>query len=300
MIKRSLYFGNPCYLKKKDNQLLIDFLGQKKDSVTIPIEDIGIIILDHYQIIITQQLITALNENNAAVICCNNSHLPYSLMLPMYGHHAFNEKIQKQIASSLPLKKNMWQQTVVAKIRNQAAIIKAIGEDNKRLIRMAERVKSGDPENMEGQAAAYYWDRLFAISEGFIRHRYGGPPNNLLNYGYAVLRAVIARNLTASGLFLSFGIHHHNKYNPYCLADDIMEPFRPYVDALVLEIMKEHDDISEITKEIKQKLLTIPVLDIIIEGEKSPLMVGAQRTTASVAACFEGTARKILYPQMSF
>jgi len=297
MIKRTLYFGNACYLRKKNDQLLIDFPEEEKESVTIPIEDIGIIILDHFQITITHALMTALNENNAVVICCNSSHLPYSLMLPMHGHHAFTEKMESQLESSLPLRKNMWQQTVVAKIRNQAYLLSAIGEDPKRLIRMAEKVKSGDPENLEGQAAAYYWDRIFITTEKFIRNRFGTPPNNLLNYGYAVLRAVIARNLLASGLFLALGIHHHNKYNPYCLADDIMEPYRPFVDALILEIIKEFEDIDEITTDIKKRLLSIPVTDILIDKVRSPLMVGAQRTTASVAACFEGKMRKIIYPE---
>jgi len=297
MIKRTLYFGNACYLRKKNDQLLIDFSEEEKESITIPIEDIGIIILDHFQITITHALMMALSENNTAIICCNNSHLPYSLLLPMHGHHAFTEKMESQIESSLPLRKNMWQQTVVAKIRNQAFLLNSIGEDPRRLMRMAEKVKSGDPENMEGQASAYYWDRIFVTTEKFIRNRYGAPPNNLLNYGYAVLRSVIARNLLASGLFLALGIHHHNKYNPYCLADDIMEPYRPFVDALILEIIKEYEDIEEITTDIKKRLLSIPATDILIEKVRSPLMVGAQRTTASVAACFEGKTRKIIYPE---
>jgi len=300
MIKKTLYFGSPCYLCKKEEQLIVKFADESKKNVIIPIEDIGIVILDNPQITLTHALMVALSENNAAVISCNGSHLPYSLMLPMHSHHAFTEKMSRQIESSLPLRKNMWMQTVVAKIRNQAALLNALGEDNKRLLRLAEKVKSGDPENVEGQAASYYWDRLFILSEGFMRHRSGPPPNNLLNYGYAVLRAVIARNLSASGLFLALGIHHHNKYNPYCLADDIMEPFRPFVDALVLEVMQEQDDISELTPGIKKKLLSVPTVDIRIDGEKSPLMVGAQRTSASVAACFEGSARKILYPETPF
>jgi CRISPR-associated protein Cas1 len=159
-------------------------------------------------------------------------------------------------------------------------------------------VKSGDPGNVEGRAAAYYWDSLFSGAI-FLRHRFGEPPNNLLNYGYAILRAIVARSLIASGLFTSIGIHHRNKYNPYCLADDIMEPYRPYVDSLILDIIQEIQEMEELTPEIKKKLLQIPVIDVVIDGKSSPLMVGVQRTTASLASCFEGETRKILYPVLT-
>jgi len=216
----------------------------------------------------------------------------------MHSHHAFTEKMSRQIESSLPLRKNMWMQTVVAKIRNQAALLNALGEDNKRLLRLAEKVKSGDPENVEGQAASYYWDRLFILSEGFMRHRSGPPPNNLLNYGYAILRAVIARSLVASGLLPTLGIFHHNRYNAYCLADDIMEPYRPFVDKLVVEIVDARIPIDELNKDLKAKLLCIPTLDVKIEGKRSPLMIAAQQTTASLYKCFSGELRRIAYPEM--
>jgi CRISPR-associated protein Cas1 len=299
MIKRTLYFGNPCSLKKKDMQLQICFpVEENKEDSVVPIEDIGLMILDNPQIILSNALLMALNENNSAVISCDASHLPYGLMLPMFSHHAFTEKLHSQLEASQPLMKNLWQQTVVSKIENQAALLKRVGADTKKMDFYLTDVKSGDTGNVEGRAAAYYWDSLFS-GVIFLRHRFGEPPNNLLNYGYAVLRAIVARSLIASGLFPSIGIHHRNKYNPYCLADDIMEPFRPYVDSLVLDIVQEIPDLEELTPEIKKMLLQIPVIDVVIDDKSSPLMVGVQRTTASLASCFEGETRKILYPEMT-
>ena len=162
---------------------------------------------------------------------------------------------------------------------------------------MAQDVKSGDCDNYEAQGAVYYWRNIFPDQTDFVRDREGDPPNNLLNYGYAILRAVIARALVISGLLPIYGIHHHNRYNAYCLADDIMEPYRPFVDNLVIDIMKKHSDYSDLSKDIKQELLSIPVLDVIIEGKRSPLMIAASQTTASLAKCFYGEIRKISYPE---
>jgi CRISPR-associated protein Cas1 len=160
-------------------------------------------------------------------------------------------------------------------------------------------VKSGDPQNVEGRAAAYYWEKLFGANACFTRDHEGDGPNAMLNYGYAILLAIIARSLVASGLLPAVGIHHRNKYNPWCLASDIMEPYRPYVDKVVLQIVNENPEIEELTPDIKRKLLQIPVVDIIIDGNSSPLMVGVQRTTASLSSCFEGSARRILYPEFN-
>jgi CRISPR-associated protein Cas1 len=297
MIKRTLYFANPCSLRKKNMQMNIGFPPEnEKEDSSIPIEDIGLIILDNPHINLTNALLMALNENNAAVISCDISHLPYGLMLPMFSHNTFTEKLQFQLAASQPLMKNLWQQTVISKIENQSALLKKEGIDIKKMEFYIGEVRSGDPSNVEGRAAAYYWDNLFGGGV-FLRYRFGEPPNNLLNYGYAVLRAIVARSLIASGLFPSLGIHHRNKYNPYCLADDVMEPFRPFVDWLVLSIAKENPEMEELTPALKKQLLQIPTIDINIDGSSSPLMVGVQRTTASLASCFEGGIRKILYPE---
>lgn len=309
MIKRTLYFGNPAYLHLENKQLVVklpeveknDDLSpafKKESTAKIPIEDIGVVILDDKQITITQGVLGALLDNNVAVIGCSETHHPSGLFLPLESNTLQNERFRVQIEASVPVKKQMWQQTVSAKIWNQGMMLKKYGKDYSRLTKLSKDVRSGDPDNYEGQAAAYYWKNIFPENMDFKRFRDGDPPNNLLNYGYAILRAVVARGLVASGLLPTLGIHHRNKYNAYCLADDIMEPYRPYVDSIVCEIVKSGIDCTELTKEIKQKLLIIPAMDISIDGDNSPLMVGLQRTTASVVKCFEGSEKKILYPLM--
>jgi len=314
MIKKTLYFENPSYLSLKNRQLVIKFPEvEKNDDLpesfkansirTVPIEDIGVVILDNGQITVTHGLLEALLDNNCAIITCNSAHLPVGLMLPLEGNTVQSERFMTQINASLPLKKQLWQQTVIAKIENQAAVLKKCrNAEVKNMLKWAADVKSGDSDNLEGRAAAYYWKNLFADIEKFTRGREGEFPNNLLNYGYAVLRAVIARSLVASGLLPTLGIHHHNRYNAYCLADDIMEPYRPFVDMLVVEILKTLQDVSattELTKEMKIKLLSVPVMDVCINGQRSPLMVAAGQTTASLAKCYLGEARKILYPSFT-
>jgi CRISPR-associated protein Cas1 len=310
MIKRTLYFGNPAYLGRSNNQLVVRLPevektvslpdSFKKDAVAnIPIEDIGVVVIDHQQITITQGLMAALLENNTAVIICNDTHHPTGLFMPLDVHNIQQERFKYQTEASVPLKKQLWQQTVVAKIRNQAKLLSRTGKEADRLATLLYRVRSGDPENIEGQASYYYWGRLFPESMCFTRKRDGDPPNNLLNYGYAILRAVTARSLIGSGLLPTLGIHHSNKYNAYCLADDIMEPYRPFVDEVVLKIVSENEQISELTQEIKKILLGICAMDVSIDAEHSPLMIGMQRTTASLAQCFEGAKKKILYPELT-
>ena len=310
MIKRTLYFGNPAYLSVKLAQLEIrlpevennDTLpeGLKTSAVKkIPIEDIGVIVLDNKQITITQGALGALLDNNVAVITCDEHRMPSGLMLPLDGNTTQSERFRDQIEASLPLKKQLWQQTIQAKILNQSTVLyRQRGMECGNMEAWTKQVKSGDSDNLEGRAAAFYWQNLFGHIKGFRRDREGVPPNNLLNYGYAILRAVVARSLVGSGLLPTLGIHHHNRYNAYCLADDIMEPYRPYVDKLVAEIVDSGADITNLTKEIKGQLLSIPVLDVVINGRRSPLMIGVGMTTASLYKCYSGEIRKIAYPSM--
>lgn len=310
MIKRTLYFGNPAYLSVKYAQLEIRLPEVEKSTTLpesfkssavkqIPIEDIGVVVLDNRQITITQGALGALLDNNVAVISCDEHRMPSGLMLPLACNTTQSERFRHQIEASLPLKKQLWQQTIQAKVENQAAALKQIrGTDCGNMKAWARQVKSGDSDNMEGRAAAYYWQNLFGHIKGFNRDREGIPPNNLLNYGYSILRAVVARSLVGSGMLPTLGIHHHNRYNAYCLADDIMEPYRPYVDVLVAGIADSGADISTVTTEIKSKLLSIPVLDVVINGRRSPLMIGVGMTTASLHKCYNGEIRKIIYPVM--
>lgn len=310
MIKKTLYFGNPAYLSLRNAQLVIKLpevennvtlpkMMKRQSEVTKPIEDLGVVVLDNKQITITSGAMEALLENNCALITCDSKSMPVGLMLPLYGNTTQNERFREQLAASVPLKKQLWQQTVQAKINNQAAALAiCTGEESKCMRVWANDVRSGDPDNLEARAAAYYWRTLFSDLDGFTRDREGIPPNNLLNYGYAILRAIVARGLVASGLLPTLGIHHHNRYNAYCLADDIMEPYRPYVDKLVFDLYQRQRKGVSLTKETKVALLAIPTLDVRISKKRSPLMVAVGQTTSSLYKCFSGELRRIAYPEM--
>ena len=300
MIKRTLCFSNPAYLSLRNEQLVVKLPQVEKNNdlpdtfkadaiKTIPIEDIGVVVLDNKQITITQGLMAALLENNCAVITCDNSHLPVGLTLPLCGNTTQNERFRCQLDASLPLKKQLWQQTIHAKIGNQAATLeKCRGTEVGNMKKWQKEVRSGDPDNLEGRAAAYYWKNMFPKVEDFTRERDGASPN----------RAVVARSLVASGMLPTLGIHHHNRYNAYCLADDIMEPYRPYVDELVVNYTDENGYPEELTPDIKRTMLSIPVLDVRIGGLRSPLMVAVGQTAASLYRCFVGECRKIIYPEI--
>lgn len=308
MIKRTLYFGNPAYLSVRLAQLEIRLPEVEKNQALsehfkndaiklIPIEDIGVVVLDNKQITITQGALGALLDNNVAIVSCDEHRMPSGLMLPLSGNTTQSERFRYQIDASLPLKKQLWQQTIQAKILNQSAVLYSQrGLECGNMEAWAKQVKSGDADNLEGRAAAFYWQNMFGNIKGFRRDRDGVAPNNLLNYGYAILRAIVARSLVGSGLLPTLGIHHHNRYNAYCLADDIMEPYRPYVDRLVAEIVDSGVDISELSTELKSKMLAIPVIDVVINGRRSPLMIGVGITTASLYKCYSGEIRRIAYP----
>jgi CRISPR-associated protein Cas1 len=295
MIKRTLFFGNPAYLSTKNEQIVISYPDKEQETKIVAIEDIGVIVLENQQITITNGLLEKLTNNNVALINCDQFHLPIGLLMPLNGHTEQSERFKNQINASAPLKKNLWQQTISAKIMNQAGLLKEKGIPCRKMELWAKEVTSGDALNHEARAAIFYWQNLIRV-ENFTRGQKGIPPNNLLNYGYAILRAITARAIVSSGMLPTLGIFHRNKYNAYCLADDIMEPYRPYVDLIVCHIMETEDSYDELTIEIKKQLLNIATIDVFIDGKNSPLMVAMSRTTHSLHECFEGTARKILYP----
>jgi CRISPR-associated protein Cas1 len=295
MIKRTLFFGNPAYLSTKNEQLLVTYPDKEQETKTVAIEDIGVLVLENLQITITNGLLEKLIRNNVAVITCDQQHMPVGLLMPLSGHSEQTERFKHQINASLPLKKNLWQQTISAKIMNQAGLLKEKGIPMRKMELWAKEVTSGDALNHESRAAVYYWSKLFG-DENFNRSQKGVAPNNLLNYGYAILRGITARALVSSGMLPTLGIFHRNKYNAYCLADDIMEPYRPYVDLIVSHIVETEDDYEELTVELKKQLLSIASIDVQIDGKSSPLMVAMSRTTNSLHECFEGSSRKILYP----
>ncbi len=310
MIKKTLYFGNPAYLSLSNGQLVIKLPEVERQShlpsvfkdesvKTLPIEDLGVIVLDNRQITLTQGLVEALMDNCTVIVSCDRHHMPFGLTLPMTGNTTISEHTRHQLGATLPLKKQLWQQTVKCKIENQAYLIGTRTSKSIAYLHVcAERVKSGDSDNQEALAAAYYWKNIFCDISDFTRGQDGPPPNNLLNYGYAILRAVVARSLVMSGLLPVMGIHHHNRYNAYCLADDIMEPYRPFVDKMVLDIRAKNGPIETLTKDIKRDLLSVPTVDVKIGGKRSPLMLAVAQTTSSLAKCFSGESRKLIYPTL--
>lgn len=321
MIKKTLYFGSPAYLSCKNEQLIIDFkqeqlgldffsadydndlrytppsLREGRDGISVPVSDIGVIILDHYGITISQYLLNTLLENNTAVVTCGKTHYPEGLMLNLDSHTLQQEKFKAQIECTVPLKKQLWQQTVQQKIKNQAELLSRNSIEAGNMLSWAKDVKSGDADNHEARAAAYYWKAIFHENIDFYRARNGPPPNSLLNYGYAILRALTARALSGAGLLPTLGIHHHNKYNAYALADDIMEPYRPFVDEIVFNITNGGTEPEELTPVTKKKLLEVTTVDVCMDNQKSPLIIAVHRTASSVAKCFERNLYKILYPE---
>lgn len=292
MIKKSLFFGNKASLTTKNKQLLVK---TENREASIPIEDIGFMVLENPEIYISLPSIQRLIENNVAVIFCNERHLPIGMLLNLEGHHLQQEIFHYQVNATEPLKKQLWQQTVKEKIHNQAYLLKHVGISQHPLDYYASNVKSGDSDNREGAAAAYYWKYLFDFP--FKRQRHGEFPNLFLNYGYTILRAAVARALSASGLLNTLGIHHHNKYNAFSLADDIMEPFRPLVDAKVLYILNNYQE-KELTTAIKTELLKVLTETVYFKDKKSPLMVALTTTTSSLQQCYTGKTRKIIYPKL--
>ncbi len=310
MVKKTLYFGNPAYLSLRNGQMVVRLPQVEKNGSlsssfkkeaerTFPIEDLGVVILDDKRITVTQGLLECLAEFNCALITCDSTHHPAALMLPMQGNTLMGKRSRIQVNCSKPLRKQLWQQTVQAKIANQAANLEhLVRAENRNMLSWVGQVRSDDADNLEARAAAYYWKNIFPEFPDFTRGRDGEPPNNLLNYGYAILRAVVARSIVATGLLPSLGIHHHNRYNAYCLADDIMEPYRPVVDGVVRQLITQHDVIEELTLDIKRELLALPAIDVPINGHNRPLMVAVDQTVTSLCKCFEGEGKHLIYPKL--
>lgn len=302
MIKQTICFSNPAYLSLSLNQLVIEqpeFGGMPSRKLTRPIEDIGVIVVESPMVTLTSALMSALLENNVALITCDSKHMPIGLMLPLESNTIQSERFQNQINASLPLKKRLWQQTVQSKIKNQYEVLKKWNPNGCECMKIwSGKVKSNDSENLEGRAAAFYWRNLFVDNPDFKRRRDDDEPNSLFNYGYAILRAVVARSLVGSGLLPTLGIHHKNRYNAYCLADDIMEPYRPYVDQCVMEIISKNGKEPPLSTSVKKELLKIPVYDVKIENLQRPLMIATGITSASLAKCFSGERESIAYPEI--
>lgn len=297
MIKKTILVENKSAITTKNQQLVLK--SEVRES-TIPIEDIGFLVLDNPEIYLSIPAMNLIVENNTAIIICGSNHLPNGMFLNLNSHHIKQEIFKNQIEASVPLKKQLWQQTIIEKIRNQGELLAKITENKNTFDFLASKVLSGDTSNMEGVAAQQYWKNFPLPNheiDGIKRERYGDYPNNFLNYGYAILRAATARALSGSGLLNTLGIHHKSKYNAFALADDIMEPFRPIVDEKVFDIMKRYQE-QELNTAIKAELLQILTQTVYFKEEKSPLMVGLQKTASSLQQCFTGNRKKIKYPKL--
>lgn len=295
MIKRTLFFSNNYHLSTENLQLKAASKSNG-ECKSVPIEDLGYVVFEHPQITFTQSVMQLLAENNTAVIFCDGKHRPSSMLLHLDTNYVQTERFKLQLNAGEALKKQLWKQTVKAKIANQARLLDSLGLDGKALFTKEKMVKSGDISNEEAKAARIYWRRL--LGNQFLRDRFGDSPNPALNYGYAILRAAVARALAGSGLLATLGIHHRNKYNSFCLADDIMEPYRPFVDRLVYEMQEAGHDLSVLKTEEKMQLLKVLSLDTQTEDHTSPLQIALSKTTYSLALCFEGERRKITYPEI--
>lgn len=292
MLKKTLFFTNKCSITTSKEQLVITSNSKNR---TIPIEDIGYVVIDHNEVYISIPALNKLINNNCACIICDDKHLPNGMLLNLNSHNIQQEIFKHQINASAPLKKQLWQQTIKEKIKNQGILLEKITDKKNTFEFLESKVLSGDTTNMEAVAAKFYWKSFFELD--FKRERFGNYPNNFLNYGYAVLRASTARALSGSGLLNTLGIHHKSKYNAFALADDIMEPFRPAVDEAVHFIMQQYEE-QELTTEIKSELLQVLTRTVYFKNEKSPLMVALQKTASSLQQCYTGERKKIKYPML--
>jgi CRISPR-associated protein Cas1 len=294
MIKKVVEISHAgTHLSVKLGQLVVKQDGLEKGRIAC--EDIGVLLVDHCGVSYTHSVLTTLLEQGAAVILCDGSHHPAGMLFPLESNSVQTERFREQAAASEPLKKRLWQQLIQGKIAHQAAIVADDEATYRALKAMEKRVRSGDPENVEAQASKRYWTSFLQHID-FKRRRDGAAPNNLLNYGYMVMRAATARALCSAGLLPTLGIHHRNKYNAYCLADDVIEPFRGFVEKKVRAICQSHSEIEELTQDIKAQLLEILYDEVRIGEFSGPLMVGLHRTAASLQRCFAGEQNRIDLP----
>jgi len=292
MIKRIIEVSNPAYLHLKNYQMIVKNDNGKVGSV--PVEDMGILILSNPAISITQSLIAECQNNNCIIVFCDRKHLPVSALLPLSGNSTHSKVLNLQTGVKKPLKKRLWQKIIIAKTEAQARTLAFFKKDPSPLPQMKKRVKSGDEGNIESQAARIYWMRLFR--KDFYRDQKEGGINSMLNYGYSLVRASVARALCGTGLHPALGIHHHNQYNPMCLADDMMEPLRPLVDRRVYELAEAGR--YELDGRTKVSLLSILSEDVLLETKRQPMMVATQHMAASLKRSFSEGVSSLKIPEL--
>ncbi|WP_454891500.1 type II CRISPR-associated endonuclease Cas1 [Alloprevotella tannerae] len=292
MLKRSLVFMHPAALSLRNGQMVIIRKEIPDDNLTVPIEDIGLVMINHAMVSLTIPLLNALTEQNVAVIFCNEKGMPASMLYNLQGNTTQGETLRNQLEAGEVLKKTLWKQIIETKIKNQAALLNKMGKEGSILKPLYTNVKSGDSDNREGIAARLYWTALFG--RDFIRDRNIPGINSLLNYGYSVLRAAVTRALVSSGLFPALGIFHHHRSNAFPLSDDLMEPFRPFVDEIVFELTTQ--DEAELNTATKSRLIRVLYVDTYFSKVTRPLSVGLSMTMASLAKCYAKEQKKLVVP----
>jgi len=296
MNKRILYFGRSAHLCVKHEQLKVRIDDSEEERIFAPSE-IAYVEFDSPKVSITTAALNSMMQNDVVFLICNEKHLPVGMCLPLVGHTLQQKHQRAQLAASVPTNKNLWMQTVRAKINNQASVLEILEQPSQRLRQLARKVRSGDPDNLEGQAASYYWPRVFGNPD-FRREPTGPTPNDMLNYGYAVLRALVARSLVMAGLMIYSGIHHSNQYNPFPLADDIMEPFRPLVDLWVVKWLEENPPSIVLHREIKAHMLQLPTLSLHHQGRHPDLLTTAATVSQNLARCYLNDVKTLDYPEI--
>lgn len=300
MIARTIYVGKPSTLRVDQEQFVVECGGE---THRLPLEDISTVEVDCPQVMITSPLVSKLAEYNIALLHCGRNHMPVSMSLPISKHSSHTERLRAQLNVSAPRRKSTWKQIVKAKIINQADVLRIIKAPDENVRALARSVRSGDSTNREGLAAKRYWAQLFQNPIGrtrFVRDPEGEYPNQLFNYGYAVIRALVARGLVSTGMHPSIGIFHKNKYNAFCLADDVMEPYRPFVDLQVYKyLLTQGFSDGELNPKAKSTILQLPVTGVVVDEAVVPLMIAVQRTCASLWEVLAGHQSDVVLPLLA-
>ena len=293
MIKQTIAFQNKASLSLRNNQMVIQVEGMDS-PVYRAIEDIGVVIIENQMVKITIPLLNALVDNNVAVVFCNKDLMPSSMLWSLNANTTLQESYRFQVEASISIKNSVWKQLVESKIKNQARLLNLLDKDGNILKPYYSNVKSGDSDNREGIAARIYWQTVFG--KDFIRKRDGDKPNGLLNYGYTILRAATTRAILGSGLFPAFGVFHKSRYNAFPLADDIMEPYRPFVDKIVCKMI--NNNTLDLTKESKLLLQSVLSCDVKIGKYTHPLESALRLTTASLLKYLKKDISKLVLPEL--
>jgi CRISPR-associated protein Cas1 len=266
-------------------------------EVTTPLAELAALVISNPAVTMTQAVIAGVAENGGAVVICDHQHAPAAMMLPLQMHTTQTERLAKQAQASAPTRKRLWQQIVKAKIRAQGRLLRDLHGSDGGLLAMAERVRSGDSGHMEAQASRRYWPLLFGDGK-FRRGSQGPDQNNHLNYGYAVLRALVTRAVCGAGLHPSMGLQHHNRYDTFSLASDVMEPFRPVIDRAVYEWVQEHDATEPLDKTAKAHLIGAVQRRFEWRGESRTLFDLAAQTASGIARVFMGDGKEVEIPEV--